>query len=73
MLAREEEELYSITYDISLSSFTAPCPQLMQIRGDLVQWMEFVLVFTIRGAGQSCLLRQPRRFGLFFLNNAYGV
>lgn len=72
MLAREEDELYSITYDISLSSFTALCPQLMQIRGDLVQWMGFVLVFTIRGAGQPCLLRQPRRFGLFFFNNAYG-
>lgn len=67
MLAREEDEVYSIAYATSLSSFTAPCSQLMQISVTLVQLMGFMPVFTIWGSGQSCLLWQLRRFSLLFL------
>lgn len=67
MLAREKKEVCSVAYAISLSSFTAPCPQLMQISGSLVQLMGFVPVFTTWGSGQSRLLQQLRRFNLLFL------
>lgn len=67
MLAREEEEVCFVAYAISLSSFTAPCPQLMRISRSLVQLMGFVPVFTTWRSGQSCLLQQLRRFNLLFL------
>lgn len=73
MLAGKEDEVYSITYAMSWSSFTAPCPQLMQISRALVQLMGFVPVFSIRWSGQSCLLRQQRGFSLLFLTMPMGL
>lgn len=65
MLAGEEDEVYPITYIISLFSSSVPCPQLVQISETLVQLMGFAIVFIVWGFGQSCFLQQLRSFSLF--------
>lgn len=72
MLAREEDEVYPITYIISLFFSTVPCPQLVQSGEILVQLMGFAAVFTIWGSGQSCFLWQLRSFALLFLTTPVG-
>lgn len=72
MVAGEEDEVYPITYIISLFSFTVPCPQLVQISETLVQLMGFATVFTIWGSGQSCFLWQLKSFSLLFLTTPVG-
>lgn len=71
MFTREQDEVYSITYTTTLSSSTAPCPQLTQISVALVQLMGFTN--GIWGSGQSCLLQQLRKFGLLFSATPVGV
>lgn len=63
MLAGENDEVYPITYIISLFSSTAPHPQLVQISETLVQLMGFATVFIIWGSEQFCF----RSFSLLFL------